>query len=91
MEYKYSNEKIWLEDENGKEIAYVEFPEKEENIVDIQHTVVDDSLRGKGIAGELMKNIAEYLKKNNKKAIPSCSYAKKWFSSNEDYKDLIAE
>lgn len=91
MEYKYSNEKIWLEDENGKEIAYVEFPEKEENIVDIQHTVVDDSLRGKGIAGELMKNAAEYLKKNNKKAILSCSYAKKWFSSNEEYKDLIAE
>ena len=91
MEYKYSNEKIWLEDENGKEIAYVEFPEKEENIVDIQHTVVDDSLRGKGIAGELMKNAAEYLKKNNKKAIHSCSYAKKWFSSNEEYKDLIAE
>ena len=91
MYYKYSNEKIWLEDESGKELAYVDFPEKEENVVDIQHTVVDDSLRGKGIAGELMKRAAEYIKQKGKKAVPSCSYAKKWFSTNEEYKDIIAE
>jgi predicted GNAT family acetyltransferase len=47
MEFKTSNEKIWLENENGAAIAFVDFPEFEPGKVEVTHTVVDPSLRGR--------------------------------------------
>jgi predicted GNAT family acetyltransferase len=43
----------------------------EKDVVNINHTFVDNSLRGQGIAGQLMKQTAEYLRQNNKKAVLS--------------------
>lgn len=54
------------------EITFIE----EDNII-IDHTYVDDSLRGKGIALKLVNRIIEYARSKNKKVIPICSYAAK--------------
>lgn len=88
MNFIYEDNRIYLEDETGKTVAEVTFPNISENVVDINHTFVDDSLRGKGIASELIKAVAEKLKKENKKAHPTCSYAVKWFEKNKDYEDI---
>ena len=45
---------------------------------DIYHTYVDDDLRGKGIAGELVKRAFDYFEKSGYKVKCSCSYAKNW-------------
>ncbi len=91
MNYQYSKEKIWLEDEAGKTIAYVEFPEVEPGVVDVAHTVVDPVLRGKGIAAELMVETAKALQEDGRKARLSCSYAVKWFDKNREYEGILAD
>ena len=48
------------------------------------HTYVPEALRGKGIAKMMYDEIARYLKEHHLKAIPTCSYAEKYFS---DYKE----
>lgn len=90
MEFKYDKNRIYLENEEGKVIAEVTFPPVSDSVVDINHTFVDDSLRGQGMAGKLMEEVVKWLKAENKKAVLSCSYAVKWFEKNEEYSDFVA-
>lgn len=89
MKYNIKADRIWMEDESGKELAYVDFPEYEEGVVSINHTVVDPSLRGQGIAGQLMEELVKELKRTKRKAIPVCSYAVSWFAKNTEHADLL--
>lgn len=90
MNFQYESNCIYLEDETGKRIAEVTFPAVTEEIVEIDHTFVDASLRGQGVAGRLMEAVAEYLKSNHKKVRPTCSYAAKWFGEHAEYEALLA-
>ena len=89
MEFKKSDNRVWLEDENGKEIAYVSFKYIDKNTIDIQHTVVDPVLQGQGIAGKLMEELIQELENRNLTAIPTCSYAVKWFEKHPEYACFI--
>ena len=61
MEFKYDKNRIWLANEDGDAIAFVDFPEFEPGKVEVTHTVVDPSLRGQGVAGKLMEALAIFL------------------------------
>lgn len=91
MEFTYNKNQIALFDETGRVIAEVIFPDVDEDTVNIDRTFVDDSLRGQGVAGQLMEAAAEYLRKQNKKAVLTCSYAVKWFGKHPEYADVVKE
>ncbi|MBP3891441.1 MAG: N-acetyltransferase [Solobacterium sp.] len=80
---------IWLEDEEGKRIAEIDFPEEKGGVVNINHTFVDDSLRGQGIASKLVEACVEELRKDGKKAMVTCSYAIRWFLKHEEAWDVL--
>lgn len=87
--FNLSHNRIYMNNEEGKIIAEVTFPDFDDNTIIIDHTFVDDSLRGQGIAAKLMLEVVSYAKANNKKIKASCSYAVKWFEKNkEQYGDL---
>lgn len=88
MEFKHENNRIFLEDEKGKTIAEVTFPNVSENKVNVNHTYVDSSLRGQGVADKLLTALAQDLKEKNKKAVITCSYAVDWFEKHPEYKDV---
>lgn len=75
--------------ENNQILAYVTYPFIEDGVVVINHTIVDESLRGKGIASKLLSLAYEDIKKRNLKAKLECSYAIKWFLKNTDCKDIL--
>lgn len=89
MDFKQTQARIFLEGEQGQVLAYVDFPVIGENIVELTHTVVDDSLRGQGIAGKLMDAFYERMKRENKKVKLSCSYAVKYFEKNVEKQDIL--
>lgn len=89
MDFKQTQSRIFLEGEQGQALAYVDFPVIGENIVELTHTVVDDSLRGQGIAGKLMEAFYNRMKRENKKVKLSCSYAVKYFEKNVEKQDII--
>ncbi|MDR0615748.1 MAG: N-acetyltransferase [Synergistaceae bacterium] len=82
--------RVYANDENGRLVAEVRFPPAGAGMVDIEHTFVDDSLRGGGVAGELMEEAYRRIKKDGKKALLTCSYAEKWFRRHEDRRDILA-
>lgn len=91
MDFTYNKNQIALFDEDSRVIAEVTFPDVDEDTVNIDHTFVDDSLRGQGVAGQLMEAAAGYLRTQNKKAVLTCSYAVKWFGKHSEYADVVKE
>jgi predicted GNAT family acetyltransferase len=91
MKFLHETNRIYATDENEKIIAEVTFPNVGVNLVNINHTFVDNSLRGQGIASLLMEEAYKEIKKQNKRALATCSYAVKWFEKNTSKKDIIAD
>lgn len=77
---------IWDDGKKAGEMTYT-WAGDDKFIID--HTEVDPSFGGKGLAKQLVLAGAEYARKNNKKVMPLCSYAKSVFDKNEDLKDLV--
>lgn len=63
--------------QEGQLLAEATFPEFAPGVVNIDHTFVDEALRGQGVAAQMMERIARSLRETGRKAIPTCSYAKK--------------
>ena len=91
MEFKHTNERTWLEDENGKVIALLDHPETAPGIVNFAHTEVDPSLGGQGIAGKITQAAADRLRAEGKKATLSCSYSIRWFGKHPEYADVLED
>lgn len=89
MEFKVNKNSIVYGDDR-RELARITYPEVKEGVVDIDHTFVDEELRGQGMAGQLMERCVEELRATNRKAIASCSYAAKWFEKHPECADLLA-
>jgi len=83
MEFIKENSRIYSLDDNGKVVAEITFYESENGIFIIEHTFVDESLRGQGIAGKLVEMAVEEIKKRGGKVEATCSYAKKWLENNK--------
>lgn len=83
MDFLKSENKIYLEDENGKIIAEIDFEKLEDNKYNIYHTFVDDSLRGRGIASKLVEAAVKEIKSRNGIVEATCSYAKSWLKMNK--------
>jgi predicted GNAT family acetyltransferase len=91
MQFIHNKNEINVYDADKNTIAQVTFPCIDVSTVDVNHTFVDDSLRGQGIAGELMRELAAELRFQNKKAILTCPYAVNWFEKRkEEYSDILA-
>ena len=90
MEFIKEKNRIYAKDESGKILARVTFPESSPGVVSIDHTYVDDSLRGQGVAAQLMEACYDTLKADGRKAIPVCSYAVKWYGEHPEKSDVVA-
>ena len=89
MMFTYREYAVEYYSASGKKLAEVTFPALDENTVEINHTFVGDSLRGQGVAGQLMEAAAKQLRAKKKTAKLTCSYAQKWFASHPEYQDVI--
>ena len=85
MTFITETDRIYATDPTGKVvIAEVTFPTKDK-ISTINHTFVDKSLQGQGIAGELVKLAADKILAEGNKIRATCSYAVAWFQRHPEY------
>lgn len=59
------------------------------DVIDAQHTIVKPEFGGQGLAGELVKQLVEDARKENKKILGTCSYVERKLESS-DYDDVRA-
>jgi predicted GNAT family acetyltransferase len=77
---------IERDDEWVAEMAYTR--EGTRKIV-IEHTEVDESLRGEGIGEQLVKEAVKYARKNNLLIKPTCPFVRSVLEKDEDYEDVL--
>ena len=65
--------------ENGEEVGEVSFPLRD-GVYVINHTFVDDRLRGQGIAIELVRRAVEEIERRGGLYKATCSYAQLWLA-----------
>ena len=88
MNFIKENSRIYSLDENKKIIAEITFQETEKGVFCIDHTFIDETLRGQGIASKLVKIAVEEIERRNGKVIATCSYAKKWLEKNKKFRSF---
>ena len=71
--------------ENCEEVGEVTFPENEKGVYVINHTYVDNRLRGQGIASELVSRAVEEIERRGGNVTATCSYALLWLARNRGY------
>ena len=89
MDFTIEQNRIYKQDEHGKLIAELIFPDRNDDTVAITRTYVDATLRGQGIADKLMQALMAELKAQSKQAKAICSYAVKWFENHPEYNNLL--
>lgn len=89
MEIKSNRSRTWAVDDNGKKIGEIDHPILGDNSVTIHHTEVDPEYKGEQIASKMLENYVQQLRKEGRRAIVTCSYAKDWFYKHPEYKDVL--
>jgi predicted GNAT family acetyltransferase len=79
---------VWEQD--GKRLAEMTYTVAGNRTI-IDHTQVDDSLRGKGIGAKLVRAAVDWARMDNLKLMPLCPYAKSVFDKTPDYSDVLAK
>ncbi|PIC99575.1 GNAT family N-acetyltransferase [Sporosarcina sp. P29] len=80
--------RFYLENDEGQLIAEITFTTPNPAIFIIDHTFVDPSLRGKGIAQSLVKEVVTKARAEDRKILPLCPFAKLEFERKEEYADV---
>ena len=78
MMFQTEKNRIYLEDGEGRTVAEITFPETAPGVFTIDHTFVDDSLRGQGIASQLVQVAVDEIGRRGGEVQATCSYAVKW-------------
>jgi len=78
---------VWEED--GKRLGELTYTVAGSRAI-IDHTHVDDSLRGKGVGAKLVRAAVDWAREDNTRLMPLCPYAKSVFDKTPDYADVLA-
>lgn len=89
MEFVHNKNQIAVYTPDYLVVAEVTFPVIDAGCVDVNHTYVDDVLRGQGIAGKLMEELVSELRQSGQKAVLTCPYAVKWFEKHPEHADVL--
>src|SRR5687768_13952481 len=76
-------------EQGGKQVAEL-FYTRSEDVAIIEHTQVDESLRGRGVAKRLVDAAVAWARKDKKKLAPVCPYAKRVFATHPELADVFS-
>ena len=75
---------------SGQRIAEISYVWSGEHKIIANHTWVDDSLRGQGVARELLDVLVAFAREKNLKIVGTCSYVDVMFRRDKSLADVVA-
>jgi predicted GNAT family acetyltransferase len=74
---------------DGKRLAEMTYTVAGSRVI-IDHTDIDDALRGMGAGKKLVEAAVQWARAENVKLLPLCPYAKSVFDKTPAYSDVLA-
>lgn len=92
FQHVYCDQKgeFFLNNAEGQRIAEISYIWRDDTTIDANHTWVDDSLRGQGVARLLLDTLVDFSREKNLKIIPTCSYVDVMFRREKCFEDVAA-
>lgn len=82
--------RFYINDKQGKTIAEISFVPSGDKLTIIDHTWVDEVLKGQGVGKKLVARAVDKMRAENRKIIPLCPFAKHEFDTTPGYQDIRA-
>lgn len=76
--------------EGGKRMAEMVYVMAGPKRMIIEHTEVDESLKGQGVGAKLLETLVDYARKEEVKVLPLCPFAKATFQKRKDLQDVLS-
>ena len=74
---------------DGKRLAEMAYSIAGDQMIIIEHTDVDASLRGTGAGKKLLAALVDWARAEHKKVIPICPFAKSVFEKTPEFQDVL--
>jgi predicted GNAT family acetyltransferase len=78
-------------EKDGEWIAEMTYAREGARKMVIDHTEVDESMKGKGIGKKLVEVAVKYARANNLLIKPTCPFVKSVLEKSEDYEDVLTK
>jgi predicted GNAT family acetyltransferase len=78
----------WVLERDGKRLAEMTYSMAGDKMI-IDHTHIDDALRGTGTGAKLVVAAVEWARASGKQILPLCPFAKSVFDKNPGYRDVL--
>ena len=88
MNIKHGKNQFYIGEEKAPKAFLTYVPTGESKII-IDHTEVSTDLKGKGVGKQLVEEVVNYARQNNKSIIPLCPFAKSVFDKHIDFQDVL--
>lgn len=79
---------FYIEDDD-EIIAEIVYADGGNNTIIIEHTEVDERLKGQNIGYALVHKVVEHTRLHGLKVTPVCTFAKAVFDKRADFKDVL--
>lgn len=92
MDIRHGENRFYLIDtDTHQETGEITYSKVEDGVIAIDHTRVDESFQGHGLARRLFNALLDYADLNNLKIVPVCEYAKNSFKKRPEIRFLLAD
>lgn len=86
---EYGSKGEWFVEPNNKRLAEMSYSKADENQLTIEHTWVDDSLRGQRVGYYLVEAAVNFAREYGIRIIPECPFAKSVFERESGFSDVL--
>lgn len=75
---------------NGFQLAEIVYTMAGDTKMIIEHTEVNESLKGRGIGKQLLESLVKFVREKHIRVIPLCPFASAIFRKTKDWQDVLA-
>ena len=86
---EHKNKGAFFIEQDGEWIAEMTYQREGTRKLVVDHTEVDEHLRGQGIGEQLVEEAVRYARENNLLIKPVCPFVKSVLEKSEDYEDVL--
>lgn len=86
---EHKNKGAFFIEKDGDWVAEMTYFREGQRKIVIDHTEIDEPLRGKGLGKKMVKEAVKFAEENNLLIKPTCPFVKKILESSEKYEDVL--